>query len=162
MLIEENMLNFEQWIHKAIPQYHTQYPEKPPINCAQEINLLTRYLEDIATISTLTTNAPPKTWLLFATDYITDALLLNVIRKRTANYHPYVWDDKHQTRRKRRKQLNYLATSISMTACGKSYTQVALTTKLNATNKTSQYNGHPTTFAPISYRPTNDPNLLPP
>ena len=105
MLIEENMLNFEQWIHKAIPQYHTQYPEKPPINCAQEINLLTRYLEDIATISTLTTNAPPKTWLLFATDYITDALLLYVIRKRTVNYHPYVWDNKHQARRAREEAI---------------------------------------------------------
>ena len=51
----------------------------------------------------------------------------------------------------KRKQSNYLATSINMTAYGKSYTQVALTTKLNATRKTSQYNGHPTTFAPISY-----------
>ena len=105
MLIEERMLNFEQWTHKAIPQYHTQYPQKPPINCAQEINLLIRYLEDIATISTLTTNAPPKTWLLFATDYITDARLLNVIRKRTANYHPYVWDDKHQARRAKEEAI---------------------------------------------------------
>ena len=103
MLIEERMLNFEQWTHKAIPQYHTHYPMKPPIHCTQEVNLLIRYLEDIATFSTLTTNAPPKTWLLFATDYITDARLLNVIRTRIANYHPDVWDDKHQARMAKRE-----------------------------------------------------------
>ena len=51
----------------------------------------------------------------------------------------------------KRKQSYYLATSINMIAFGKSYTQVALTTKFNAIRKTSQYNGHPTTFAPISY-----------
>ena len=91
-------LSLNQWLLRAIPQYHTHYPKNPPISCTQEISLITHYLKDIATMSTLTTDAPPNMWLLYATEYITDALLLKVIRKRAVNYQPYVWNDKHQAR----------------------------------------------------------------
>ena len=105
------MPSLEQWLLRAIPQYHTQYPAAPPLNSTHEISLITQYLKDIATLSTLTTNAPPNMWLLFATEYISDALLLNVIRNRAENYQPYVWNDKHQAhiaRKEAEAMDNYL------------------------------------------------------
>ena len=98
MLIEANMLNFDQWLLRAIPQYHTHYPQHPPISCSQEISSISHYLKDIADMSTLTTDAPPNMWLLYATEHITDALLLKIIRKRAAEYQPYVWNDKHHAK----------------------------------------------------------------
>ena len=115
--IEANMPSMEQWLLRAIPQYHTQYPAAPPISNTQEINLITHYLKDIATLSTLTTDAPPNMWLLYATEYISDALLLNVIRNRAENYQPYVWNDKHQAlmaRKEAKAMSSYLNQYDSM------------------------------------------------
>ena len=111
------MPSLEQWLLRAIPQYHIQYPAAPPISSTHEISLITNYLKDIATLSTLTTHAPPNMWLLYATEYISDALLLNVIRNRAENYQPYVWNDKHQAhmaRREAKAMSNYINRYDSM------------------------------------------------
>ena len=94
---DANMLSLEQWLLNTIPQYHTQYPAAPPLNTTHEISLITQYLKDIATFSTLTNNVPPNMWPSFATEYISEALLLNVIRSRAEDYQPYVWNRKYQT-----------------------------------------------------------------
>ena len=56
-------------------------------------------------------------WLLYATEYISDALLLNVIRNRAENYQPYVWNDKHQAlmaKKEAKEMSNYFNRYDSM------------------------------------------------
>ena len=57
---------------------------------------MTQDPKDIATFSTLTINVPPKMLPFFATEYISEAFLLNVIRNRAEDYQPYVWNKKYQ------------------------------------------------------------------
>ena len=56
-------------------------------------------------------------WLLYATEYISDAVLLNVIRNRAENHKPYVWNDKHQAlmaRKEAKAMSNYFNQYDSM------------------------------------------------
>ena len=93
---DANMLSLEQWLLKTIPQYYTLYPAAPPLNTTHEISLITHYIKDIATFSTLTINEPPNMWPYFATEYISEASLLNIIRSRAEDYQPYVWNRKYR------------------------------------------------------------------
>ena len=108
---DANMLSLEQWLLNTIPQYYTQYPAAPPLNTTHEISLITQYIKDIATLSTLTINEPPNMWPFFATEYISEAFLLNVIRSRAEDYQPYVWNMKyraHIARKEAEAMDNYI------------------------------------------------------
>ena len=89
-------LNLEQWLLKTIPQYYTLYPAAPPLNTTHEISLIIHYIKDIATFSTLTINEAPNMWPYFATEYMSEASLLNIIRGRAEDYQPYVWNRKYR------------------------------------------------------------------
>ena len=93
---EANMLSVEQWLSKTIPEYSDLYPAAPPLDSSHELSMITHYISDIASLSTLTISEPPNMWLYFATEYLSGASLLHIIRCRAREYQPYVWNARHR------------------------------------------------------------------
>ena len=93
---EANTLSMEEWLHKTIPEYTDLYPAAPPLESSHELSLITHYIRDIASHSALTTIEPPNMWLYYATEYMSAASLLHIIRYRAREYQPYVWDAEHR------------------------------------------------------------------
>ena len=93
---EANMLSLEQWLSKTIPEYSALYPAAPPLDSSHELSLITHYIRDIASLSALTIIEPPNMWLYFATEYLSAASLLHIIRCRAREYQPYVWNARHR------------------------------------------------------------------
>ena len=89
---EANMLSLEQWLSKTIPEYSALYPAAPPLDSTHELSTITHYIRDIASLSTLTISEPLNMWPYFATEYLSGASLLHIIRCRAKEYQPYVWN----------------------------------------------------------------------
>ena len=77
---DANMLSLEQWLLKTIPEYSAQYPAAPPMDSAHEISMITHYIRDNALFSNLTIREPPNMWPYFATEYLSGASLVHIIR----------------------------------------------------------------------------------
>ena len=80
----------------------------PPLNITHEISFITHYIKDIATFHTFTINEPQNMRPYFATEYTSEAVLLNIMQSLTEDYQHYVCNRKYRahTAKKERKAID--------------------------------------------------------